>query len=125
MSKRHSFEFLLRRIGVELRSTGQLSARLMLFAIALCSTSASAQQTANQTDSAPVPSLTEAVRELSNQVRALQTSVAEMRSESEQARAETRELRREVEELRAGTSDRQAVVMQAVARTENSVGTMP
>ena len=84
----------------------------------LCSAPAVAQQSVNagQTDSAA--SLSDAVRMLSEQVRALQATVADMRSDSQKSHAETLELRREIDELRGAQSTRNAVVMEAVARTD-------
>lgn len=138
MNKRDRFEFLSRRIGIELCSTGQpgeavptqtgrprttVSRWLLLFGVVFWGVSGLAQEAANRSDSAPAGSLNEAVRALSEQVRQLQASIAEVRSESEQARAETRELRRELDQLRAGGSGRKAELMEAVART-NGNGTV-
>jgi len=58
------------------------------------------------------------VRELQEQVRELQAAVAGMRSDWQQARAETAELRRELDEVRAGTLPRNAVLTDAVAKSE-------
>jgi hypothetical protein len=115
MRKRHSFEFWPRRIAIG----------ILLLDVMLWSAPAVAQQPPNPSPSSQSDSLIDAVRALSDQVRQLQHSVAEMRSDSERARAETRQLRREVEELRAGTQQHSAVVMEAVAGTENITSTSP
>jgi regulator of replication initiation timing len=115
MRKGHSFEFW----------SGRIAAGLLLVGIMLWSAPAVAQQPLNPSPSSQPDSLTDAVRALSDQVRQLQQSVADMRSDSERARAETRQLRHEVEELRAGTHERGALVMEAVARTENTTAASP
>jgi hypothetical protein len=141
MSTELRFNWTRQAICFELRSTGQpptsarktyavsqprqrasVAAWVVLCGSMLWSAAGTAQETTNPLESSLVPSLTDAVRELGKQVKVLQASVAEMRSESERARAETRELRRELEELRAGSSEQRAVVMEAVARTQNSSG---
>jgi hypothetical protein len=83
---------------------------------------------AQETTNHPLPSSTEpsnasvsdSVRELREQVRELQAAVAGMRSDWQQARAETAELRQEVDELRAGTAPHNAVLRDAVAKSESS-----
>jgi regulator of replication initiation timing len=63
-------------------------------------------------------SSSDSVRELREQVRELQAAVAGMRSDWQRARAETEQLRRELDELRAGTGTRNAVLTDAVAKSE-------
>jgi hypothetical protein len=65
-------------------------------------------------------SSSDSVRELREQVRELQAAVAGMRSDWQRARAETAELRRELDEVRAGTGPRNAVVTDAVAKSETT-----
>src|SRR5712692_9186074 len=56
----------------------------------------------------------------SDSVRELQEAVAGMRSDWQRARAETAELRRELDEVRAGMGPRNAVLKNAVAKSETS-----
>ena len=63
-------------------------------------------------------SSSDSVRELREQVRELQAAVAGMRSDWQRARAETEQLRRELDEVRAGTGMRNAVLTDAVAKSE-------
>ena len=63
-------------------------------------------------------SSSDSVRELREQVRELQAAVAGMRSDWQRARAETEQLRRELDEVRAGTGTRNAVLTDAVAKSE-------
>jgi len=65
-------------------------------------------------------SSSDSVRELREQVRELQAAVAGMRSDWQRARAETAELRRELDEVRAGMGPRNAVLKNAVAKSETS-----
>jgi hypothetical protein len=70
-------------------------------------------------------SMTDSVRELREQVRELQAAVAGMRSDWQRARAETAELRRELDqirtgEVRTGAGPRNAVLRDAVVKTENT-----
>src|SRR5208282_4431146 len=60
----------------------------------------------------------DSVRELREQVRELQAAVAGMRSDWQRARAETAELRRELDEVRAEMGLRNAVLRNAVAKSE-------
>ena len=64
-------------------------------------------------------SVSDSVRELRDQVRELQEAVAGMRSDWQRARAETAELHRELDEVRAGTGPREAVLRNAVAKSES------
>ena len=94
----------------------------MLLGATAWSAFGAAQETANRTQP-PSPeslheSVSDSVRELREQVRELQAAVAGMRSDWQRARTETAELRRELEEVRAGTGLRQAVLRDAVAKSE-------
>ena len=84
-----------------------------------------AQDAANRTQPASTESshdsVSDSVRELREQVRELQAAVAGMRSDWQQARAETAELRRELDEVRAGTVPRNAVLRDAVAKSEMAI----
>jgi hypothetical protein len=65
-------------------------------------------------------SSSDSVHELREQVRDLQTAVAGMRADWQRARAETEELRRELDEVRAGMGPRNAMLKNAVAKSETS-----
>jgi len=65
-------------------------------------------------------SSSDSVRELREQVRELQEAVDGMRSDWQRARAETEELRRELNEVRAGTGPRNAMLRNAVAKSETT-----
>src|ERR1700674_13817 len=81
-----------------------------------------AQEAANRAEPPSPASLsdssTDSVRELREQVRELQAAIAGMRSDWQRARSETAELRRELDEVRAATEPRNAVVTDAVAKSE-------
>jgi regulator of replication initiation timing len=88
-----------------------------------------AQEAANRAEPpSPKPlsnPVSDSVRELREQVRELQAAVAGMRSDWQRARAETAELRRELDEIRtrevrAETTPRNAVVRDAVEKSEIS-----
>jgi len=87
----------------------------MLLGATAWSTFGAGQEPANRTQP---PSASDSVRELREQVRELQAAVAGMRSDWQRARTETAELRRELEEVRAGTGRRNAVLRNAVAKSE-------
>ena len=82
----------------------------------------SAQEAANRAEPPSPGSLSDSssdsVRELREQVRELQAAIAGMRSDWQRARSETAELRRELDEVRAATGPRNAVVTDAVAKSE-------
>jgi regulator of replication initiation timing len=65
-------------------------------------------------------SSSDSVRELREQVRELQEAVAGMRSDWQRAHAETEELRRELNEVRARTGPRDAVLRNALAKSETT-----
>ena len=65
-------------------------------------------------------SSSDSVRELREQVRELLEAVDGMRSDWQRARAETEELRRELNEVRAGTGPRNAMLRNAVAKSETT-----
>ena len=81
-----------------------------------------AQEAANRAEPPSPASLSDSssdsVRELREQVRDLQAAIAGMRSDWQRARSETAELRRELDEVRAATEPRNAVVTDAVAKSE-------
>ena len=90
---------------------------MMLVSLLAGAGSLAAQEGASQALSPSPNALADSVRELRDQVRELQAAMAEMRSETQRARAETLEMRRELEEVRAQSGSRNAVIMEAVART--------
>ncbi len=94
----------------------------MLIAGMAWTTSGVAQETANRTQPPSPESLHEpvsdSVSELREQVRELQAAVAGMRSDWQRTRTETAELRRELDEVRAGMGLRNAVVRDAVEKSE-------
>ncbi len=96
----------------------------MLTAVMAWTASAVAQDAQNREEPPSSGSLSastsDSVRELREQVRELQTAVAGMRSDWQRARAETEELRRELDEVRAGTGLRNAVVTDAVVKSEGT-----
>jgi hypothetical protein len=107
---------------------------MTLLGVMMWTASSIAQEAANRAE-APSPGSSgesfssDSLRELREQVRELQAAVAGMRSDWQRARAETAELRRELgeirtREVRAGTGPRNAVVRDAVAKSEipNSEG---
>jgi hypothetical protein len=65
-------------------------------------------------------SSSDSVHELREQVRDLQAAVAGMRADWQRARVETEELRRELDEIRAGMGPRNAMLKNAVAKSETS-----
>jgi regulator of replication initiation timing len=101
---------------------------MTLLGVMMWTASSIAQEAANRaappSPEPPSNPVSDSVRELREQVRELQTAVAGMRSDWQRAQAETAELRRELEEVRAGTGPRNAVVRDAVAKSEipNSEG---
>jgi hypothetical protein len=95
---------------------------MTLLGVMMWTASSIAQEAANRaappSPGPPSNPVSDSVRELREQIRELQTAVAGMRSDWQRARAETAELRRELEEVRAGTGPRDAVVRDAVAKSE-------
>jgi hypothetical protein len=96
----------------------------MLMGVMMWSASGIAQEARNLAEP-PSPesrsdSSSDSVRELREQVRELQAAVAGMRSDWQRARAETEEMRRELDEVRAGARSRNAVVKDAVVKSETS-----
>ncbi len=95
---------------------------VMLMSLMAWSSSGIAQEAANRAEPpspvSPSDSMTDSVRELREQVLELQAAVAGMRSDWQRARAETAELRRELDEVRAGAGPRNAVLRDAVAKSE-------
>lgn len=105
MSKKRWFEFLR---------------WVMLMGVMAWTASGVAQEAANRAEPSSPGSVSDSVRELREQVRELQAAVAGMRSDWQRARTETAELRRELDEVRAGTGPRNAVVRDAVAKSETT-----
>jgi hypothetical protein len=97
-----------------------LSHWMMLITLLAASGSGVAQEAVQRSEPSQPNALADSVRELQEQVRQLQSAVAEMRSETAQARSETRELRRELESVRTQSGSGKAVVMDAVARTDEA-----
>jgi outer membrane murein-binding lipoprotein Lpp len=102
---------------------------MTLLGVMIWTASSIAQEAANRAGSpSPEPldnPASDSVRELREQIRELQTAVAGMRSDWQRARKETAELRRELDEIRtrevrAETTPRDAVVKDAVAKSEIS-----
>jgi hypothetical protein len=95
---------------------------MTLLGVIMWTASSIAQEASNRAEPpSPGPlsnQVSDSVRELREQVRELQAAVAGMRSDWQRAQAETAELRRELEEVRAGTGPRNAVVRDAVAKSE-------
>jgi hypothetical protein len=94
----------------------------MLTGVMMWSASGIAQEARNLAEP-PSPesrsdSTSNSVRELREQVRELQAAVAGMRSDWQRARAETEEMRRELDEVREGARSRNAVVKDAVVKSE-------
>jgi hypothetical protein len=116
--------------GGDMRTTRGLDGLrwMTLLGVMMWTASSIAQEAANRAEPpSPEPlsnPVSDSVRELREQVRELQAAVAGMRSDWQRAQAETAELRRELEEVRAGTAPRNAVVRDAVAKSEipNSEG---
>jgi len=77
-----------------------------------------AQEAANRAESPSSRSSSDSVRELREQVRELQAAVDGMRSDWQRARAETAELRRELDEVHTGTGPQNAVLRDAVTKSE-------
>ena len=102
---------------------------MTLLGVMMWTASSIAQEAANRAEP-PFPKplsnpVSDSVRELREQVRELQAAVAGMRSDWQRARSETAELRRELDEIRtrevrAETTPRNAVVRDAVAKSEIS-----
>ncbi len=94
----------------------------LLLGVTAWSAFGAAQEPANRAQLPSPESLHESVsdsgRELREQVRELQAAVAGMRSDWQRARAETAELRRELDEVRAEMGLRNAVLRNAVAKSE-------
>ena len=105
MSKKRWFEFLR---------------WVMLMGVMAWTASGVAQEAANRAEPSSPGSVSDSVRELREQVRELQAAVAGMRSDWQRARTETAELRRELDEVRAGAGPRNAVVRDAVAKSETT-----
>ena len=102
---------------------------MTLLGVMMWTASSIAQEAANRAEPpSPEPlssPASDSVRELRQQVRELQTAVAGMRSDWQRAREETAELRRELDEIRSRevrteTSPRNAVVRDAVVKSEIS-----
>jgi len=97
----------------------------MLTGVMAWTASAIAQEARNRAEPPSSPeslsaASSDSVRELREQVRELQAAVAGMRSDWQRAHAETEELRRELNEVRAGTGPRDAVLRNAVAKSETT-----
>ena len=99
---------------------------VMLMGVMAWTAAGVAQEAANRAEP-PSPgsignrdSASDSVRELREQVRELQAAVAGMRSDWQQARAETAELRRELDEVRAAAGPRNAVLRDAVVKSETT-----
>jgi regulator of replication initiation timing len=96
----------------------------MLTGVMAWTASGVAQEARNRAELPPPESLSassnDPVHELREQVRDLQAAVAGMRSDWQRARAETEELRQELDELRTGMGLRNAVLKNAVAKSETS-----
>src|SRR6266404_6241644 len=96
----------------------------MLTGVMAWTASGVAQEARNRAEPPSPESLSDSssdsVRELREQIRQLQEAVAGMRSDWQRARAETEEMRRELDELRAGSGLRNAVVTDAVVKSEGT-----
>src|ERR1700675_406712 len=96
----------------------------MLTGVMAWTASGVAQEARNRAEPPSPESLTasssDSVHELHKQVRDLQAAVAGMRADWQRARAETEELRRELDEVRAEMGPRNAVLKNAVAKSETS-----
>ncbi len=103
--------------------------RAMLLGVMAWTATSMAQEAANRAEPpSPGPlsdSSSDSVRELREQVRELQAAIAGMRSDWQRARSETAELRRELDEVRAATGPRNAVVTEAVAKSEATSAEAP